>query len=74
MALRLADQNDRIKIRLIRSPFIVASTAKFAQGATANGEKSELNGNWNRVNGLRSGDEFGRISDFLPGSALTVSY
>jgi hypothetical protein len=56
-----ADQNDRIKMRLIRSPFIVASADEFAQGGTANGRKLDLNGNWNSVNGLRSGDAFGRI-------------
>jgi hypothetical protein len=53
-------------MRLIRSPFIVASAAKFAQGAPANGKKSRLNSNRIDVNGLRTGDEFGRIFDFAP--------
>ena len=48
-------------MRLIRSPFIVASADEFAQGGTANGRKLDLNGNWNGVNGLHSGDNFGRI-------------
>jgi hypothetical protein len=61
-------------MRLIRSPFIVASAAKFAQGASANGKKSPLNSNRNDVNGLRAGDAFGRIFDFAPEHVLAVSY
>ena len=63
-AKTLADQNDRIKMRLIRSPFIVASAAKFAQGGSANSRKCGSNGNWSDVSGLRTGDVFGRIFHF----------